>query len=187
MVSPDSDFVIVVKKSLSISYKKAIFVALGITLATLFHILYISIGFELISSNVKTIKYLGVIYLIYIGIKGILAKKTDVFSLVTDESNEISNFKAIKIGLINDALNANTILFFVGLFSVFYDKEISKTEIILYVVIVFLESILWYSFVAFCFFRHSIREKFAKFSYWIDRVTGGVLVALAIQLFFSKV
>jgi threonine/homoserine/homoserine lactone efflux protein len=75
LVSPDSDFLIVVKKSLSISYKKAIFVALGITLTTLFHIVYISIGLELISSNVKTIKYFGVIYLIDIGIKGLLAKK----------------------------------------------------------------------------------------------------------------
>ena len=81
LVSPDSDFLIVVKKSLSISYKKAVFVAFGITLTTLFHIIYISIGLELISSNVKTIKYFGGIYLIDIGIKGLLYKKTDVSSV----------------------------------------------------------------------------------------------------------
>ena len=162
LVSPDSDFIIVVKKGLVYSYKKAFFVILGIACATLFHILYIAMALEFIANQIVIIKYLGVIYFLYIGFKGLFAKKNDMFLSLDNLSVDISNFKAFKAGFINDALNANTIIFFIGLFSIFINKETSNFEIVLYAMMVFLQSIIWYSFVAFCFSRHSIKRKFQQ-------------------------
>ena len=79
LVSNGPDFIIVVKNSLIHSRKIGIFTALGVALSNIFHVSYILLGFEIIIAGnawlFTIIKFLGASYLIYIGIKGLLAKK----------------------------------------------------------------------------------------------------------------
>jgi threonine efflux protein len=185
LVSPDSDFIIVVKKSFAHSYKKALFVALGVSIATVFHVIYITLALEFIVSKILIIKYIGVTYLIYIGALGLFAKKSDIFLTLGDKPNEISNFEAIRMGFVNDALNSNTILFLIGLFSIFIGHEISQWELSLYIAMIFFQSFIWYGFVAYCFSRKIVREKFSTFGHWIDRITGAILITCGVQILMN--
>ena len=189
LISPGPDFVIVVRNSLLYSHRTAVFTAFGVALSNLFHISYTLLGLELIANYIVIVQYLGAGYLIYIGIKGLLSKKTDVSSVQLQDNtlNEISIFKAVQMGFLNGVLNPKAMLFFISLFSVVINPETPKIQLFLYAALIFIEGFMWFSVVAFCFSRKRVRVKFTSVSYWIDRVTGGILVFLGLKLFFSKI
>ena len=76
VISPGSDFVITIKNSISTSKVSGIYTALGISVAILVHTLYtlIGIGFFLSKSEtlLLTIRIIGALYLIYLGIFSII-------------------------------------------------------------------------------------------------------------------
>ena len=187
-MSPGPDFAIVVKNSLVYSRKSAVLTALGIALGVLTHISYTLLGIGiLITQNLwlfNIIKYLGATYLIYIGIKAILAKKT-----ITIESNlsikpELSVKSAIASGYFTCLLNPKAMLFLVSLFSVIISPATPKGILAIYCVMIFIVAFSWFSFVAVCFSNQKTRQKFSSVSHWIERITGCILLFIGINLFF---
>ncbi|WBV71562.1 LysE family transporter [Legionella pneumophila] len=45
---------------------------------------------------------------------------------------------------------------------------------------------LWFSFVAFSLSGKNTRTKFQRVSYWIERITGVILIGLALKLLLSQ-
>lgn len=78
-ISPGPDFAMVIKNSLLYSRRAGIYTALGVSVSLLIHAVYCILGLALVISRsllaFSIIKYLGAAYLIYIGIKGFLAKR----------------------------------------------------------------------------------------------------------------
>ncbi|MCX7352786.1 MAG: LysE family transporter [Proteobacteria bacterium] len=78
-MSPGPDFAVVVRNSLIYSRKTAVLTAVGVSLGILVHLTYILLGLGVVIAKTAWLfcafKYLGTAYLMYIGIKGLLAKK----------------------------------------------------------------------------------------------------------------
>lgn len=188
IISPGPDFAIIVKNSLVYSRKTALLTAFGIALGILVHVTYILLGLGLLIAKTPwllfSVKCLGAAYLLYIGFKGLRAKKAISPLGHVHHKHDISSFTAIRSGFLTNALNPKCMLFFVSLFSVVMDPNTPFTIMLIYGLIIFVETLSWFGFVAFCLSGKSTRGKFNAAGHWIERVTGGILIALGVRLFF---
>lgn len=188
LISPGPDFAIVVKNSLVYSRKTALLTTLGIALGILVHVAYTLLGLGLVIAQTSWllfgVKCLGAAYLLYIGYKGIRAKKAPVTLGNLHHKRDIPPLTAIRTGFLTNALNPKCVLFFVSLFSIVVSPHTPFFIMLIYGVIIFLETLAWFGFVAFCLSGKKTREKFNAVSHWIERITGGILMALGARLFF---
>lgn len=188
LISPGPDFAVVVRNSLIYSRKTALLTALGIALGILVHVSYTLFGLGIIIRESTwlflSVKYMGAGYLLYIGYKGLRAKKTAVGLDQSHHVRDISGFSALRSGFLTNALNPKCILFFISLFSMFISPDTPAAILSLYGFMIFIETLAWFSLVAFCFSGKRTREKFHAIGYWIERVTGGILMALGVRLLF---
>lgn len=188
LISPGPDFAVVVKNSLIYSRKTALLTALGIALGIMVHVSYTIFGLGLIISKITwlflTIKYLGACYLIYIGYKSVRAKRSNIALGDTTSKQDISAISAVSTGFLTNALNPKCMLLFISIFSVVIPHDTQIPVLVLDAIIIFVETLLWFSFVAFCLSGKSTRQRFASASHWIERVTGMILILLGSRLFF---
>lgn len=189
LISPGPDFAVVVRNSLIYSRKVALLTALGIALGIFVHVTYTLFGLGVIIRESAwlflSVKYLGAGYLLYIGYKGLRAKKTAIGSDAVQPVRDISAFSAVGSGFLTNALNPKCMLFFISLFSMVISPHTPVSILSLYGIIIFVETLIWFSFVAFCLSGKRTREKFNAVGHWIERVTGGVLMGLGLKLFFT--
>src|SRR5690349_14022685 len=189
VISPGPDFAIIVKNSLVYSRKTALLTTLGIALGILVHVAYTLLGLGLLITKTPwllfVVKGLGATYLIYIGFNSLCAKKKVPSTLENvHHQQDISAIAAIRSGFLTNALNPKCMLFFVSLFSVVIDPNTPFSILLIYGAIIFIETLLWFGFVAFCLSGKSTREKFNAVGHWIERITGGILMALGMRLLF---
>jgi len=189
LISPGPDFAVVVRNSLIYSRKTALLTALGIALGILVHVSYTLLGLGVIIKESAwfflIIKYAGAAYLLYIGYKGLKAKKANITAENVQQARDISPFSAVLSGFLTNALNPKCMLFFISLFSMIISTQTPPAILSLYGMIIFLETLAWFGFVGFCLSGKRTREKFNAISHWIERVTGGVLMGLGAKLFFT--
>jgi len=190
LISPGPDFAVVVKNSLLYSRKKSLLTALGIACGILFHVTYTLLGFGLIISKnlwlFAIFKYAGAAYLIYIGVKSLKAKKQEFDFAEEKNRQEISSFYAFNNGLLTNILNPKAMLFFVSLFSSLIDPTAPAVVLFIYAIIIFITTLAWFTFVALCLSSKKSQKYFSKFAHIIERITGGILVALGAKLIFIK-
>jgi RhtB (resistance to homoserine/threonine) family protein len=188
LISPGPDFAVIVRNSLIYSRKTALLTALGIALGILVHVSYTLCGLGIVIREstwlLTIIKYSGAVYLLYIGYKGLRAKKATLTTNEAHQKRDISAGSALSSGFLTNALNPKCILFFISLFSLVISPNTPPAILALYGVIIFVETLAWFSFVAFCLSGKRTRERFNAIGYWIERLTGGTLMGLGAKLFF---
>ena len=72
-----------------------------------------------------------------------------------------------------------------SLFSVVINTDVPLSIMLLYGAIIFIETLGWFGFVAYCLSGKRTREKFNAISHWVERFTGGALMALGAKLFLT--
>lgn len=190
LISPGPDFAITVKNSLVYSRRSGLLTAFGIALGSLIHISYTLLGLGLLITKIPIlmhiIQYIGAGYLFYIGYKNLLAKANTDKVGGYDSNADLKPMQAFSLGFITNLFNPKAMLFFISLFSVLMPKEISDSNKLSLAIILFFETLLWFSFVAYSLSGKNTRAKFQKMSHWIERITGAILIILALKLFFSQ-
>jgi len=185
-ISPGPDFAMVVRNSLVYSRKSGLAAALGVSVGLLVHVTYTLLGIGIIIAEstylLLIIKYCGSGYLFYIGCKGLLAKKSSASVGNFEHAKDITITKAFVSGFLTSILNPKTILFFVSILSAMIDLSTPPSVLMIYAIMIFLEVLIWFSFVAFCLSGKATRMKFYSIKHWIERATGAILIALALRI-----
>lgn len=186
-MSPGPDFAVVTKNSLFGSRKTGLITAIGVGLGILLHVAYslIGIGF-IISKSIllfSIIKYIGAIYLLYLGYK-LLSAKRENQSEITTSSNQVSmsGFAALREGFLTNALNPKATLFFLSIFTQVINPE---TPLFLQATLGVEVSIIvgvWFTLLALIITYQPIKEMFSKIHFYLMKVMGGALVFLGIKL-----
>ncbi len=192
--SPGPDFIVVVRNSVMHSQKAGIFTALGIAFGNMFHVTYCIIGVAALIHNTEmlftTIKYAGVAYLIYIGVKSLLSKGYDNTKVLQDGDSDnrtsLPAAKAFKSGLYTNLLNPKCTMFYLALFTQLIEDTTLLQQMIYALTVAFI-CIAWFSFVSILLNRRALRRKFMSAAKWVDRICGGLLIALGVKLALSKV
>jgi RhtB (resistance to homoserine/threonine) family protein len=185
-VSPGPDFVMCVKNSVTYNRKIGIYTGIGIGLGLAVHITYCMAGIGLIISKsimlFNIIKLLGALYLIYMGVKAILAKGSKISIEENNKKADISNITAIKSGFLCNVLNPKATMFFLALFTMVIGPNIPVYILIILSIIMIATAIVWFTLVATLFSHSWIRNKFLRFEKAINSVFGGLLILLGLKI-----
>ena len=193
VISPGPDFVMIVRNSLTFSRKAGIFTALGLGMSILVHVTYTLLGLAAVIAKsilvYNMIKWLGAAYLIYIGYQAIFSKgmsqqafKTSLERGVVKVSGAISNRQAFISGVLTNLLNPKAALFFLAVFSQIIEPETPLFWKLICGASAGIIITSWFSAVAVFFTSTTMRNVFLKFSKWIDRSCGAILIALGIKI-----
>lgn len=132
VVSPGADFAIVTKNSYLYGRKIGVFTSIGISLGVLVHVTYTLVAVAFVMTYtpqiLNIVKYIGALYLIYIGYKTFTQKPV----LDTASLTSIGTFQAIKYGFFTNALNPKTTLFVISTYTQIVSLTTPKTILLAY-------------------------------------------------------
>ncbi len=192
IVSPGADLAMVIRQSLVHGRREAIITSFGIGAALMMHVTYTVLGLGLIISQsiylFNIVKWCGVAYLIYIGIKALRAGSTKIEVDARSEGprKQQSFAKAFGLGFAANALNPKAVFFFLSIFSTVVHAH-TPTEIKLgYGVVMAASLIAWFVSVSLFMTTPKMRDAFSRASKWIDRTSGVVFIALGLKLATEK-
>jgi len=183
LLSPGPDFVLVVKSAIKNGPKKSIGVAAGIASANALYIALCLIGVgALLASSVVimiALKVTGGVFLIYLAIMVLRAKKTDYKDLELPENktkqSETTFVKEFITGFMSGILNPKNLFFYLSLFTVVLTNDVNfgfKVGLGIWMTSVVF---VWDLSVIYVLSRDKVRRKFSKIAYYIDKCTGAIL------------
>lgn len=196
VASPGPDFAIILKQSIRYDRRTAIFTSFGIAAGILLHVTYSLVGIGLIIASDErlftALKYIAASYFCYIAWHGLRAKKPDISSTdLSDDSEKEADIetpstkKAFFTGFLINGLNVKATLFFVSLFSVIIAPETPFSIKLSYGLYMTFATAAWFVSLSYLLTHHRIREYLQVKGYLLDRVMGGILLLLAVQLVLS--
>lgn len=189
-IIPGPAVIITITKSLQGGVKAGITTGAGIALGDLVHTIAAILGLSaiLMTSTIafEIVKYLGVAYLMYLGIQAILQKKQTNKSTV--EKNEQSNTVSFRQGFMIEVLNPKTALFFLAFLPQFVKSDglpVVYQLLILGLTFVTL-SILYTSLLAIL--SSLIGQKILQHANvnWKNKLIGSIYIALGVRLLFQS-
>lgn len=193
IVSPGADLAMVMRQSLIHGRREAIITSFGIGAALMFHVSYTILGLGLIISQsiylFNIVKWCGVAYLLYIGVKALRAGKSDLtvqpIADVSDRKRQ-SVAKSFLLGFAANALNPKAVFFFLSIFSTVVSIHTPIAVKFGYGVVMASCLILWFVGVSMFMTTPKMRAAFSRASQWIDRASGVVFIVLGLKLATEK-
>ncbi|MBB3771052.1 RhtB (resistance to homoserine/threonine) family protein [Angulomicrobium tetraedrale] len=194
IVAPGADFALVVRQSVVHGRKAALITSFGIGASLLFHISYTILGIGLIVSQslalFALIKWLGVGYLVYLGIRSFFEKPMAFneasFAAEAGAARGASLAGCFGMGFLTNALNPKPVLFFLSLFSAMVSHETPVPVVFLYGIGMASALIAWFAGVTLFFTNPAVRARFAAGGRWFNRLTGATFVLLGLRLAVQK-
>lgn len=191
VMSPGPDFVLVTKNSLSYSRKTGIYTALGIGLGLTIHIAYSLAGLGLILTHnrilFRVIQIIGALYLAYIGFNSLysaIINKQQKISKASGHHLNMSWNKALKMGFITNLFNPKVGLFFVSIFTQFFQHSetiATKSIVALSLTII---TILYFSMVSYGITVPKIKMLYLKVEHFIEVIFSLALLFIATKILF---
>ena len=189
--TPGPLFVLIIRNSLVYSSKSGIWTAAGIAIGNAIHITYSVTGLALIISAspvaFNVIKFLGVGYLAYLGVKTLLIKvETQKADTTSDVYKDISPFKAAKIGFLTNILSPKASLFFASIFATVMASGSPFWVVIFLWVAMPLNSFIMASILSIFFTQNRVRNFYGNYQHIVNKLLGAALLVLAIMIATHK-
>ncbi|MDK1387615.1 LysE family transporter [Sinorhizobium sp. 8-89] len=189
IISPGADLAMVMRQSLVHGRRQAIITSFGIGTSLMFHVSYTILGLGLIISQsiylFNIVKWCGVAYLIYIGIKALRAGQTEITAEAGEDAGAgraQSVLRAFGLGFAANALNPKAVFFFLSIFSTVVSAHTPMMVKFGYGLVMASALILWFVGVSLFMTTPRMRAAFTRASKWIDRASGLVFIALGLKL-----
>ncbi|WP_080058349.1 LysE family translocator [Spirosoma aerolatum] len=186
-ITPGSDTLYILGRSLSQGKQAGIYSALGISAGCFFHSCLAAFGLSAIIAESQlafdVIKYTGAAYLVYLGLKMLLHEKATLAIQATDKAH--SPGKLFVSGALTNILNPKAALFFLAFLPQFVQKEYSHEPLPFLVLgLTFtLTGTLWCLLLAL--FSASLSHRLKQnptVQQWFTKATGSVFILLGLKL-----
>jgi RhtB (resistance to homoserine/threonine) family protein len=186
---PGADTMYIVGRSISQGRKAGMYSVFGIITGSLVHTLLVAFGLSIILTKsivlFNTIKVIGVIYLVYLGIKMILDKTNVAFRA---SSNKLNIRKIYLQGLLTSLTNPKVSLFFIAFLPQFIDTKASGPIPFIILGLTFtVTGLLWCLFVAY--FSSYVTKKLRgnqKVGMILNKITGLIFIGMGLKLLQTK-
>jgi len=192
-LTPGADTMYILGRSISEGKKSGVVSALGIASGALLHCIFAALGLSILLAKsaiaFSVVKYVGAVYLIYLGIKLLLSKSAPIKEALLKEETTLNFSKIYISGILTNVLNPKVALFFLAFLPQFIDPKYATSAlpfIILGLTFVATGTI-WCLLLALFSARlaHKIRKN-QKVKFWLDKTTGVLFVFLGIKLALSQ-
>ena len=129
-ITPGSDIIYVITRSMSGGRKRGVVSAIGICTGILLHTLLASLGLSAILASSRTafnvMKIIGAAYLIIMGIRTIFQKSSILSTKGTAKQDSLA--KTFREGVLTNALNPKVALFFLALLPQFVSASVGFSK-----------------------------------------------------------
>ena len=180
VMSPGPDTAIIFHQTFAKGRVQGTLTALGIGFGIFVHCFFAISGISLLiysSDEAKFfIKFMGAIYLLYLGISFFISKK----SSKTDESKVLFKNPFI-IGFVTNLLNVKAFLFTVSLFS-FINLDSNTLMSFIYLLYFPIITAAWFSFVSYALTHQSMGDIFNKHSDSIQFTSSAFIAGLGLLI-----
>lgn len=187
MISPGPDFFLVLKNSLSYNRKIALMTCLGVISAIAIHMSYCVAGIAVLITATpwlyNALRYAGAAYLLWIGIKALLAKSSGT-AYVSNQAQElnVTTRAAFMQGLLCNLLNPKATLFFLAIFTQLLNASSTMLDKLVVAFIIWLEAAIWWPMVVFVFQTQIVQRRYFKLQVIIDKLLGVILIVLGVKV-----
>ena len=187
---PGPDFAIVAKNSLLHSRRSGLFTSLGVVCATLVHMSYCVLGLALVISEsivfFNLIKYVGALYLIYLGIQSFLTKTPQQLVSLDPKAKHSaqSNSLSFRQGFLCNLLNPKATLFFLALFTVLIKPDTPLGWKLIFAFEICVVAFLWFCSLTFILSHSRVKRLLEKAEKYISKLLGVFLVGFGFALAF---
>lgn len=185
VASPGADFIYVLSRSISQGAKAGFWGAMGVSFGLLIHTAFAVLGLTalLYSSAIAflIVKYIGVCYLIYLGIKIFLSKNQ---FLNLTEARVASNSEVFKQGLFTNTLNPKAGLTFMAYMPQFLSTSETQSLLVFQLgASICLIALLWFSIVGYfsSIFRKYVVDS-RSIGSAIRYLVSSILISLGLRL-----
>jgi RhtB (resistance to homoserine/threonine) family protein len=190
--SPGPDFAYVTRQSLVHGRRAGLLASAGIALGLAIHIVYSAAGLAAVIAHsvhwMTAIKLLGGAYLLYLGAKGLRARKAPspaVAGASAPRELPSSARRQVLGGFLCNAFNPKAPIYFLALFTVVLSPGLPLPTLLAYGAWIMLLQWLWFSLVATVFAHRMIRDRLYTVRHWIDRAFGAAMLALGVRVLAS--
>lgn len=187
MISPGPDFFLVLKNSLSYNRKIALMTCLGVISAIAIHMSYCVAGIAVLITTTpwlyNALRYAGAAYLLWIGVKALLAKSSGT-AYVSKQAQElnVTAKAAFMQGLLCNLLNPKATLFFLAIFTQLLNASSTMLDKLVVAFIIWLEAAIWWPMVVFVFQTQIVQRRYFKLQVIIDKLLGVILIVLGVKI-----
>ncbi|WP_214515030.1 LysE family translocator [Staphylococcus saprophyticus] len=192
IIVPGPDFFVVMKNSITSGKGNGAMAALGIASGHIVYSLLAVFGIIFILANMYyvfvTIKILGAIYLIYLGIRSIISARQSMnFSTSQMKAQRITYLSSYRQGFFSTILNPKALLYYISILPQFLSTgEAVTSKIAILTAIVTTVILLWFIFCVYIFQYIKILFTNRKIKAIFDYTVGAILIGLSLNLLLSK-
>lgn len=188
VVTPGPNFFAIAQTSAAHNRTQGLFVVLGIATGQIIWLTVALLGIGFLFTKapqiITFIKWSGGSYLIYLGIKLIISKKNHHQAI--ECSTEISNSKALQLGILTNLANPKTPIFIGSVFAAAMPPEPTLFHGALIIGCMLCISLIWYGFVAYFFSYQGFKTAYQRSRSWIDRIAGVIFIGFGLKLIFDR-
>ena len=175
VMSPGPDTAIIIREVSLNKRRGGIFCALGIGVGILIHCYLAIFGIStlLLSNNIAgdLISMFGSFYLIFLGISSFKSE-----SKKTKKSKFMSN--SFINGFITNIFNIKAFVFFISLFSIILNEDISSIGKIFIPLYFAMATSIWFSFLTIVLTHENIQKRWEPVQEIINKIAGSILITL---------
>jgi len=192
-MTPGLDTTLVIRNTSRGGEKDGLITSLGICSGLFFHASLSAVGISLVLSQspqlFQAVKMIGALYILYLGVQGL---RHSFFGSTKDPAklSAQGNFKFTKSfreGLLSNVLNPKTAIFYLAFLPQFINPEYSAfMQSMLMAAIHFAIAMCWQAFISRMIVTAQKRFDGGKTQVIMERLTGVVLIGLAVKLLLEK-
>lgn len=185
-ITPGSDTIYILSRSIFQGKKAGIMSVYGIVSGSLVHTLLAGLGLSLILMQsalaFNIVKWIGAAYLIWLGVRSIMARQENNPSMQAVESQ--SNRKVYLQGMMTNVLNPKVALFYLAFIPQFVSPEQTYGAIpfILLGLTFSTTGILWCMLLVLFSSKMAQRLQSSRISTYMNKITGGIFILLGLNL-----
>ncbi|MBC3378875.1 LysE family translocator [Serratia fonticola] len=189
MLSPGPDFFLVIKNAARYPRLAAMMTAFGVICGVATHMSYCVAGLAVVITTTpwlfNVLKYAGAVYLIWVGIQALLSRGGSKMNVSSLPQQQVSLKSAFIQGYLCNLLNPKATLFFLAVFTQVLQINSGLGEKLWYAGIIFGLSAVWWPVLVFLIQSGPVRRGLEKTQKVVDKLLGGMLIALGIKVALS--
>ena len=180
-ISPGPSLAVVIRNTITGGRAQGIMTGLGHGIGLTIYAFIAVMGLSSMLIGNQTlfvfVQIAGSFWLIWIGCNMILSSPKE-----SSKKNVDSRKRGFVEGFMISFLNPKILVFFVAVFSQFIHNELTNIDRTIIVMVAGLIDTFWYVFVAMLLAGSSFIDKIKKYSVWIDRFAGVLLIGLSLGI-----
>ena len=186
VVSPGPSFVMVARTAVSSSRTEGAAAALGMGVGAVVFAVAALLGLQgillAVPSLYLALKIAGGLYLAYLGLRIWASARQPLMVTGLSSGTSTTKLKSVALGFTTQISNPKTAIVYASVFAAFMPAARSYSFDFALIALVFAIEAGWYAVVAVALSSQRPRGAYLRYKSWVDRMAGGVMIALGLKL-----